>query len=63
MNLFNDAIQYACTVTEISDNDKALMKHARKTLLFDNNQPWEKKSEDTGFDILMVVIVEQRFVN
>ena len=37
LNLFNDAIQYISTMTEISDSDKAIIKHSRKTLLFHNN--------------------------
>ena len=50
LNLFNKAIQYASTITEISDSDKAIIKHSRKTLLFHNNQHWEKKSGDPDFD-------------
>ena len=53
LNLFNEAIQHASTVTEISDNDKTIIKHSRKTLLFHNNHPWEKKSGDSDFDVLM----------
>ena len=29
------------------------MKHSRKTLLFHNNQPWEKKSGNSDFDVPM----------
>ena len=53
LNLFNEAIQYASTITEISDSDKAIMKYSREALLFHNNQPWEKKSGDPDFDVLM----------
>ena len=53
LNLFNEAIQYASTITEISDSDKTVIKHSRKSLLFDNNHPWEKKSGDPDFDVLM----------
>ena len=51
LNLFNETIQYASTITEISDSDKAIIQHSRKTLLFHNNQPWEKKSGDPDFDV------------
>ena len=50
LNLFNEPIQYA---SKISDSDKAIIKHSRKTLLFHNNQPWEKKSGGPDFDVPM----------
>ena len=50
-NLFNEAIQYASTITEISEIDKAIIKYSRKTLLVHNNQPWERKSGDPDFDV------------
>ena len=50
-NVFNEAIQYASTITEISDSDKAIIKYSRKTLLVHNNQPWERKSGDPDFDV------------
>ena len=53
LNLFNEAIQYASTFTEIPDNDKTNIKHSRKRLLFYNNQPWEKKSGKPDFDVLL----------
>ena len=53
LNLFNEAIQYASTITEISDSDKATIQHSRKTLLFHNNKPWEMKSGDPDFDLPM----------
>ena len=53
LNLFNYAIQYASEIIEISNRDICIIKHSRKTLLFDNNHPWEKKSGDTDFDIPM----------
>ena len=53
LNLFNEAIQYATTIMEISDSDKAIIKHSRKTLLFHNNLPWEKKSGDPDFEVPM----------
>ena len=51
LNLFNEAIQYASTIPEISDSDRAIIKHSRKTLLFHNNQHLEKKSGNPDFDI------------
>ena len=51
LNLLNYAIQYGSTITKISDSDEAIIKHSRKTLLFYDNQPWEKKSGDPDFDV------------
>ena len=53
LNLFNEAIQYASTITDISGSDKAIIKQSRKTLLFHKNQPYEKKSGDPDFDVPM----------
>ena len=53
LNLFNEAIQCASTITEISDSDKTIIKHSRKTLPFHNNQSWEKKFGDPDFDVPM----------
>ena len=53
LNLFNEAIQYTSTIAEISGSDRAIIKHSRKTLLFHNNQPWEKKSGHSDFDVPM----------
>ena len=53
LNVFNEAIQCASTITEISDSNKSIIKHSRKTLLFHNNQPYEKKSGDPDFDVPM----------
>ena len=50
---FNNAIQYACEITEITNHDISIIKHSRKTLLFNNNQPWQKKSGDPDFDVPM----------
>ena len=51
--MFNEAIKYAGTITEIPDSDKAIIKHSRRTLLFHNNQPRDKKSGDPDFDVPM----------
>ena len=51
LNLFNEAIQYASTITEISGSDRAIIKYSRKTLFVHNNQPWKKKSGHPDFDV------------
>ena len=46
-------MQYACEITQITNYDISIIKHTRKTLLFNNNQPWQKKSGDPDFDVPM----------
>ena len=53
LTLFNNAIQYACQITEITNRDIFIIEHSRKTLLFNKNQPWQKKSGDSDFDVPM----------
>ena len=38
---------------EISDQDIAIIMQARKTLLFQNGEPWVKKSGTEDFDVPM----------
>ena len=38
---------------EISDQDIAIIMQARKTLLFQNGEPWVKKSETADFHVPM----------
>ena len=46
------AINFAEKLVNITNEDKVIIKHARKSLLYDNNKPWMKK--DTGlFDVTM----------
>ena len=47
LNLFNEAIQYAST---ISDSNKPFIKYLSKVLLFHNRQSREKKPRDPQFD-------------
>ena len=53
LNLFIEVIQYAGTIRVISDDDKAIIKHSKNTLLFHNIQHWEKISGDPHFDVPM----------
>ena len=52
MKLLNDAIEFADQHTEILEKDKAIINHARKSLLFYNGKPWMKKDSDL-FDVSM----------
>ena len=48
------AITFAEKLVNITNEDKVITKHARKSLLYDNSEPWMKK--DSGlFDVTMDV--------
>ena len=51
--LLDKSINHARTLTTIDDNVIAIIKHARKSLLFDKNNVCIKKGENTIFDITM----------
>ena len=51
--LFNDAIHFAKQVVEIPDHDMTIINHARKSLLFHENEPWVKKEGNEDFDVTM----------
>ena len=53
LNLFNEPIQDASAIVEISDSDKAIMRHSIKILLFYNNQTWKEKSGAPNLDVIM----------
>ena len=51
-NLLKKALTFAEAHTHISDDDKAIIYHARKSLLFNDQQTWIKR--DSGlFDVTM----------
>ena len=46
------SIKFAEKLVNITNKDKVIIKHARKSLLYDNSEPWMKK--DSGlFDVTM----------
>ena len=52
-DLLDRAIAWGKQFTLISDNDTKIIKHARKSLLFNNGQAWTKKNNTTTFDVTM----------
>ena len=51
-NLLKKALTFAEAHAHLSDDDKAIIHHARKSLLFNDQQTWIKK--DSGlFDVTM----------
>ena len=53
IDLFTDAIGYAKTITNIDDDQLSIIMQSRKTLLFNNDKPWIKKSGEENFDFPM----------
>ena len=51
--LFNNAIQFAKQIIEISDYDMPLMNQSQKTLLFNEKIPWVEKDGSEDFDVPM----------
>ena len=50
--LLKDAISFAKKHVRISNNDMKIIKHARKSLLYNDGQPWVKKNNES-FDVTM----------
>ena len=50
--LLDRAINYASTLVDISDQDKLIINHAKKSLLFDKGTCWTKKTNQ-NFDVTM----------
>ena len=51
-NLLENAIAFAKIYCDITERDINIIMHARKSLLFNNNEPWIKKGNNT-FDVTM----------
>ena len=51
--LLDKAVSWANNITTIDDNHKTIIKHAHKSLLFNDDQQWVKKNART-FDVTMV---------
>ena len=51
--LFDNAILFAKTITDISDEELNIIMESRKTLLFNNEIPWVKKEGNENFDVPM----------
>ena len=51
--LLDQALSWASKLTTISDNDILIIKHARKSLLFNTGKPWTKKDSEGLFDVTM----------
>ena len=52
-SLLLQALEYASQFAAISEPDKIIIMHTRKSLLFDNDKPWCKKNNANMFDVTM----------
>ena len=52
-SLLLQALEYASQFAAISEQDKSIIMHTRKSLLFDNDKPWCKKNNANMFDVTM----------
>jgi hypothetical protein len=49
----DQALSWASNLTTISDNDILIIKHTRKSSLFNTGKPWSKKDSEGLFDVTM----------
>ena len=63
IDLFTDAISYKKTITNIDDDQLSIMIQSRKTLLFNNIEPWVKKLGKKNLTLRWTVKIAWRFVS
>jgi len=51
--LLTKALDYASQFTHITPQDRHIITHAKKSLLYHQNTPWEKKNTNNLFDVTM----------
>ena len=51
--LLDKVISWAKAIRPISDDHVAVIKHARKSLLFHQDKTWVKRNNETMFDVTM----------
>ena len=52
-NLLDQALSWASSMSDISDEDFSIIKHARKSLLLTHGRPWIKNNNSNLFDVTM----------
>ena len=52
-NLLDQALSWASDLATITKDEVLIIKHARKSLLFNDEKPWIKKDNDSLFDVTM----------
>ncbi|XP_067937138.1 uncharacterized protein [Watersipora subatra] len=51
--LLLSALKFAAGYTTITERDKAIILHTKKSILYNNGQPWGKKTSQNLFDVTM----------
>ena len=51
--ILDNAILFAQQYIHIPEKDLRIIKHCRKSLLYNNNEPWKKKNTGNCFDVTM----------
>ena len=51
--LLDNAIAWAKTIVNITDEHVSIIKHARRSVLFNSTKPWIKRNSPTTFDVTM----------
>ena len=51
--LLNKALDFANKYRQISKQERDIILHAKQSLLFWDNTPWEKKDSNNNFDVTM----------
>ena len=52
--LLNKAIAWVRTIVNITEEHVTIIKHARKSVLFNSTKPWIKRDSSSTFDVTMV---------
>ncbi len=52
-NLLDQALSWASDLAIITKDEISIIKHARKSLLFNDGKPWTKKDSNSLFDVTM----------
>ena len=53
LKLLDNAINFSKSISNISEQDMLIIMQARRTLLFNDGQPWIKKTGNEEFDVPM----------
>ena len=48
-----DAISYAKSLIDITEEEYSIIMHSRKIILFQNSKPWVKQDRNEEFDVHM----------
>ena len=51
--VLHNAILFAQQYIDIPEKDFRIIKHCRKSLLYNDNEPWKKKNTESCFDVTM----------